>query len=97
VRLKHRMRTLLCCTILEFGALFGIPMRPEQIRDLLHSLNQPKMARTDPDRTTDGGDIDPASGGVPQNQISPRRSKPSSRNVFAEAPVGAVGLMNNFD
>ena len=51
---KHRLRTLFLCTVLEFGALFGIPMRPEQIRDLMHSMNQPKVAETNPDRTDDG-------------------------------------------
>ena len=50
----HRLRTLFLCAVLEFGALFGIPMRPEQIRDLMHSMNQPKVAQTNPDRTDDG-------------------------------------------
>jgi hypothetical protein len=51
---KHRLRTLLLCAVLEFGAMFGIPMRPEQICDLMHSMNQPKVAQTNPDRTDDG-------------------------------------------
>jgi hypothetical protein len=51
--MKHRLRTLLCCVILEVGALAGVPMRPEQIRELLHALTVPKLAWTDPDRQTD--------------------------------------------
>jgi hypothetical protein len=54
VRLTPAVRTLLCCAILEFGALVGIPMRPEQIGELMHSLNQPKIAETNPERTNDG-------------------------------------------
>jgi hypothetical protein len=54
VSMKHRLRTLLCCVILEAGALAGVPMRPEQIRELLHALNVPKVARADPDRPMDG-------------------------------------------
>ena len=29
-------------------------MRPEQIGELMHSLNQPKIAETNPERTNDG-------------------------------------------
>jgi hypothetical protein len=50
VSVNHRLRTLLCCLVLEIGALSGIPMRPEQIRDLMQSLNTPKIAHTDPER-----------------------------------------------
>jgi hypothetical protein len=52
--MKHRLRTILCCAILEVGALFGIPMRPEQIRELMEVMNKPKMAQTNPDQTADG-------------------------------------------
>jgi len=51
---RNRLRTVVCCAILQFGALFGLPMRPEQIRELMHTLNQPKVAQTNPDRTADG-------------------------------------------
>jgi hypothetical protein len=51
---KERLRTLVCCVTLEFGALFGIPMRPEQIRDLMQTLNQPKIAQTTPDESDNG-------------------------------------------
>ena len=47
--LKRRLRSLLCCVVLEFGALMGVPMRPEQIQALMHSLNSPKVAKTDPE------------------------------------------------
>ena len=61
--LKRRLRTLVCCAILEMGALAGVPMRPEQIRELMETLNRPKLARTNPDRTDDGDG--PRAGGNP--------------------------------
>jgi hypothetical protein len=30
--------------VLEVGALTGVPMRPEEIRELMQTLNQPKVA-----------------------------------------------------
>ena len=52
--MKRRLRTLLCCAVLEIGVLFGVPMRPEQIRELMQTLTKPKIAQTDPERTADG-------------------------------------------
>ena len=51
---KHRLRTLFCCAVLEIGALFGIPMRPEQIQELMHAMNKPKVAQTNPERAAAG-------------------------------------------
>jgi hypothetical protein len=46
--LKSRLRTILCCAVLEMGALMGIPMRPKEILELLQALNVPKVAQDDP-------------------------------------------------
>jgi hypothetical protein len=46
--LKKRLRTLCACVVLEMGVLLGVPVRVEQVEDLLRSLSQPKVARTDP-------------------------------------------------
>jgi hypothetical protein len=54
VSVKHRLRTVFCCAVLEIGALMGVPMRPEQVRDLMQTLNEPKIAQTNPARTADG-------------------------------------------
>ena len=56
--LKSRLRTILCCVVLEVGALTGVPMRPDEIRELMDTLAQPKLARTNPDRP-DEGDLPP--------------------------------------
>jgi hypothetical protein len=53
--LARRLRTIACCTILEIGTLIGVPMRPEQIEDLMRAMNVPKIANTIPDQA-DGGD-----------------------------------------
>ncbi len=35
---------MLVCTMLEFAALTGLPMRPEEIEELMRQMNQPKLA-----------------------------------------------------
>jgi len=44
--------------MLEFAAALGMPMRPEEIRDLMRTMNQPKLAHVIPDESG-GGDGDP--------------------------------------
>ena len=51
---RDRFRTLFFCALLELGALAGMPMRPEEIRDLMQTFNQPKVTHTIPERTNDG-------------------------------------------
>jgi hypothetical protein len=53
---RHRLRTIACCGILQLGTLLGVPMRPEQVQDLMRTLNQPKLAQTDPDERGKGDD-----------------------------------------
>jgi hypothetical protein len=43
VSIKHKARTLFLCLTLLVGSMGGLPMRPEEIEDLMHILNQPKM------------------------------------------------------
>jgi len=52
--ITRRLRTLACCVILEIGILMGVPMRPEQIQDLMRALNLPKLAQTNPDDSQTG-------------------------------------------
>ena len=53
MRVPPRFRTLLVCTMLEFAALIGTPMRPEEIARLMRSMNQPQLARVIPDEAPD--------------------------------------------
>jgi hypothetical protein len=59
VSLKERLRVVLACAALEFAVLIGAPMRPDQIQELMHQMNQPTIAhvlRED----DDAGDDPPA-------------------------------------
>ena len=47
--IKRRLRTIACCVVLQAATLMGVPMRPDHVQELMHSLNQPKLARTTPE------------------------------------------------
>lgn len=55
--MRGRLRTILCCAVLQVGAFAGVPMRPEQIRDVMRSLNQPKIAQTNPEEDPSAGRV----------------------------------------
>lgn len=55
MRVRERLRTLLVCITLEVGVVFGVPMRPEQIQELMFQLQLPKLAHVIPDDEA-GGD-----------------------------------------
>jgi len=54
VLMKHRLRTLLMCLPLLIGSVIGVPMRPEQIEELLQSTKQQKVADIVPDESENG-------------------------------------------
>jgi len=54
VSLKRRLRTVFCCAVLEVGVLVGVPMRPEQVRELMQMLNNPKIAQAGPVQAAHG-------------------------------------------
>ena len=58
--IRRRLRTVACCAILEIGTLMGIPMRPEQIQELMHAMNVPKVAETKPEHDDTGEPPDPS-------------------------------------
>jgi hypothetical protein len=47
---------LFVCAVLEMGVLVGAPMRPDEIQELMHQMNQPKLAHVLPSENDDGGD-----------------------------------------
>jgi hypothetical protein len=57
-RVRNRLPTVLVCCVLEFGALIGLPMRPDEIEELMQTMNQPKIVRTIPDESDSGGGAD---------------------------------------
>jgi len=54
VSIKHLLRTLVVCLPLMFGALSGVPMKPEEIEELMHNLNQQKITVTIPGESENG-------------------------------------------
>jgi hypothetical protein len=54
VSIKHRVRTLLLCLPLLLGAFSGMPMRPEEVEELMHNMNQQKVVVTIQDESEDG-------------------------------------------
>jgi hypothetical protein len=55
-RNKHlrKIRTMFVCAFLEVGVLAGIPMRPEQIRELMRQMDAPKIAHMLPGEDESG-------------------------------------------
>ena len=60
--IRRRLRTILVCAVLEWSALIGMPMRPEEIVDLMQTMNTPRVVHTIPDE--DGTD-DPGGSAAP--------------------------------
>ena len=58
MRVPSRLRTILVCSMLELAALAGVPMRPEEIQELMRTMNQPKLAHVLRDES-DRGDGNP--------------------------------------
>jgi hypothetical protein len=54
--LASRLRVLLVCAALELGVLAGVPMRPDQIQELLNQMNQPTVAHALPADDESGDD-----------------------------------------
>lgn len=54
----HLFRRVLLCLVLQFGVMIGAPMRPEEIRELLYSMNRPKIVRNIPDESAKGEKLD---------------------------------------
>jgi hypothetical protein len=49
VSIKRRLRMLFLCLPLLLGAFAGMPMRPEEIEELMHSTNRQRITYTIPD------------------------------------------------
>ena len=57
MRLKGRFCKLVFCTLLGLASIFGAPLRPEEVEELMRRMNQPKIAHTLPDDTENGDDL----------------------------------------
>ena len=54
--MKKRFQRVLLCLVLSAGSQIGIPMRPEDIEELLRTMNQPKLVRKFADEEDRGDD-----------------------------------------
>ena len=58
VLFKGKLRNITLCLALGLGSLMGVPMRADELEELLHQMNQPKIAHTLPEEN-DNGDPPP--------------------------------------
>ena len=56
MRITARLRTILMCAMLEYAAIMGSPMRPEEIEKLLRTMHQPQLTHVVTDDEGDGND-----------------------------------------
>lgn len=52
--MKAKLRGLLVCSVLLFGSMSGLQMPPEEIEELMHSMNQQKIVCVVTKETADG-------------------------------------------
>ena len=58
--LMKRLRIVAVCAVLQLGVMAGAPMRPEQIRELMHQMNRPKLAHVLPSENEGDDPPEPA-------------------------------------
>ena len=54
---RRRLCRFVFCSVLAFASIGGAPMRPEEVEDLMRTMNQPKIAHSLRDETDDGEDL----------------------------------------
>ena len=54
--LRHRLRVLTICLALQVGVVSGVPMTPDQVRELMNQMNRPKLAHVLPVPDDDSAD-----------------------------------------
>jgi hypothetical protein len=47
--MRTRLLKALVCVFLGFGSMMGVPMRPEEVVELMCNMNRPKIAITIPE------------------------------------------------
>lgn len=52
--IKHKLRMLLLYLPLLAGSLSGVPMRPEDVEELMRSMNQEQVVHVIPDDSSNG-------------------------------------------
>jgi hypothetical protein len=52
--LKNSLRKIVLCLTLEAGLIMGMPMRPEEIEELMRCTSRPEIVRTTPEESDPG-------------------------------------------
>jgi hypothetical protein len=52
----RRLRVFFLCATLQVGVLAGVPMRPDEIQELMQQMNLPKLAKQLPCKEESGDD-----------------------------------------
>jgi hypothetical protein len=55
--LKRRFQKVLLCLFLGMGIFVGMPMRPEEIEELMHDMNRQTIACTIPGESDNAEDL----------------------------------------
>jgi hypothetical protein len=56
MRLRNRFCKFVFRTMLAAASVGGAPLRPDEVEELMHTMNQPKIAHTLPDDAENGDD-----------------------------------------
>jgi hypothetical protein len=56
VSFRKRLRVVFVCAFLQLGTLAGVPMRPQDIQELMQQMNAPTLAHVLPSEERDGDD-----------------------------------------
>ena len=54
--MKRKFRTLLLCLPLLLGSCLGVPMKPEEIEELMQLHQRPQITYSNPDEGESGDD-----------------------------------------
>ena len=60
--MKRRFQKILLCLVLCVGSQMGLPMRAEEIEELMRTMNQPKIVRKFAEEEERGDDPPPTVG-----------------------------------
>jgi hypothetical protein len=57
MKFRGRFCEFVFCAILAVASIGGAPLRPEEVEELMHRMNQPKIAHMLPDAADRGDDL----------------------------------------
>jgi hypothetical protein len=77
VSVSERLRVLFVCAALELGALSGIPMRPEDIQNLMRQMNEAAVAHVLPADDDEGGGLPRGEAAMPGSRAARSRDRSS--------------------